>query len=66
MNRPKFHDDQLAYVITLEAMLERASKALRDFADFDPDERLAHPVAVVQLKAKAALKQMREIGGFDL
>lgn len=62
MNRPKFHDDQLAYVITLEAMLQTASAALRVLSEHEEEDG----AGIVRGTAKAALKQMREIGGFDL
>lgn len=50
---------------TLMSMTEKAASVLREFADFDPDERLAHPVAVVQAKANRALRALREIAGLE-
>lgn len=51
---------------TLMSMTEKAASVLREFADFDPDERLAHPVAVVQAKAKRALRALRQIAGLEV
>mgnify|MGYP003424373837 FL=1 len=50
---------------TLMSMVEKAASTLREFADFDADDNLKHPVAVVRARAKRTLKAMREIGGFD-
>ena len=49
----------------LMSMVEKAANTLRQLADFDPDDKLAHPGAVVQAIAKRALTAMREIGGLD-
>lgn len=54
---------QLAYQITLEAMLEEASKTLREWADMDDDG--SPRLMVIAAEAKRTLKAMREIGGVN-
>lgn len=54
---------QLAYQLTLEAMLEVASKTLRDLADMDDDG--SPRLMMIAGEAKRTLKAMREIGGVN-